>query len=285
MDLSLVAAQLKSTLEDASNGRPVKMDPEWIADFGREMEAAVTKQFTPRNPEFKIRMSNIGRDLCALQHQKMGTKAEPMPYNHIIRMLIGDSVEAIMRLMLKAAGVDVTSEGDQVQLEVAGHSISGESDLDIEGKVYDIKSCSPWAFKNKWSEGYSTLKKGDSFGYVGQLYGYADAQSKEPGGWIVVDKSSGEIQVVEVQDSRADVKEIRQDREDKVKALTSDTPFQKGFEPEDEYFRRKPTGDKVLHSSCRFCPFKKSCWPNAVLRPSKMSNPEAKSPAQKWFVE
>ena len=285
MSVPAIEEELKSFLEKVSNGEPVDLPDQVVEEFGEQLKQAVIKQFTPRDPEFKLRPSNLGRPLCVLQREKESTKAPPMPYNHVIRMLMGDCVEAIMRLLLSTAGVNVTSDGDRVKMDISGVTITGESDIDIDGKVYDIKSCSPWAFTNKWAEGYHGLKADDAFGYVGQLYAYADAQKKKPGGWIVVDKSSGELMVVEVDDTSVEASDIRGDRKRKVGAIKNNAPFRRGFEPFDEFFRRKPTGDQILHKTCGFCSFKKECWPQAVYRPSKMSSPDAKKPTHKWFTE
>lgn len=285
MSLSVIEAQLKEFLDKASNGEQISIPDEAFVEFGKQMEAAARKQFTPRDQSFSIRPSNLGRSLCILQKQKSGSKAERKRPSFIVQMLIGDSVEAIVRLLLTAVGADVTSDGDKVELKVAGQKITGESDIDIGGKVYDIKSTSPAQFEHKWSKGYQALKESDDFGYVGQLYCYADAQKKDPGGWIVVNKSTGEILVVEAEDNKKEVSEIRKDREEKVKALINGAPFRRGYEAEDEYFRKKRTGDQVLSKACSWCDFKKECWPTATYRPSKMSNPEAKKPTYKWFTD
>lgn len=284
MGISVIEAELRSLMETASNGGQVELSEEAIEEFGEQMKAAVRKQFTPRDFSFRVRASNVGRPLCVLQKQKAGSPEEPMPYNHILRMLIGDSVEAIVRLLLTAAGTSVTSHGDQVELDVEGISIKGESDIDIGGKVYDIKSCSPFAF-NKWMKGYEALKAEDDFGYIGQLYLYADAQKKEPGGWIVVNKSSGEITVVEAEGGRKEAERVRKERRSIVQALTTDAPFRRCFEAQDEFFNKKRTGDQVLSKQCGFCNFRKECWPTSVYRPSKMSSPTAKSPTHKWFTD
>ena len=285
MSASDIEADLRSLLEKVSNGETVKLPEQAIEEFGEQLKQAVIKQFTPRDPTFKLRPSNLGRPLCILQREKEGAKQNPMPYNHVVRMLIGDCVEAIVRLLLTTTKVNVTSEGDRIKMDVSGVTITGDSDIDIDGKVYDIKSCSPFAFKNKWSQGYRALKADDDFGYVGQLYAYADAQKKKPGGWIVVDKSSGEMMVVDVDDNRTEMSDIRRERKAKVEAVTNNHPFRRGFEPQDEFFRKKPTGDQVLHKSCGFCSFKKECWPEATYRPSKKSSPDAKSPTYKWFTD
>lgn len=282
MGMSVVEAELRGLLERVSNGEAVDLPPQAVEELGEQIKAAVIKQFTPRDDEFKIRPSNIGRPLCQLQSQRDGVSSEPMPYNHVLRMLIGDCVEAIVRLLLTTAGVQVTSDGDRVAMQVSGVNITGDSDIDINGKVYDIKSSSSWAYINKWKAGYEKLKKDDPFGYVGQLYLYADAQKKKPGGWIVVDKSSGELTVVEVEDGKEEKAQIRGEREFTVVAIKDNLPFRKCFEPEEEFFNRAPTGDKVLAKTCGFCGFKKNCWPEAQFRPSKKT--KAKNPVRKWFI-
>lgn len=284
MGQSVIEAELRSLLEKVSNNGEVALSEEAIEAFGEQAKEAVRKQFTPRDTTFRPRASNIGRPLCVLQRQKEGAEEEPMPYNHVIRMLIGDCVEAIVRLLLTAAGSNVTSDGDKVELDIDGTAVKGESDIDIGGKVYDIKSCSPFAFM-KWQRGYEALAAEDDFGYIGQLFFYADAQKKQPGGWIVVNKSSGEITVVDVEGGRKEAKRVRDERSSIISALANDAPFRRCFEAEDEFFRKKKTGDKVLSKACGFCGFKKHCWPTAKYRPSRMSNPEAKAPTYRWFTD
>jgi hypothetical protein len=282
--LSILEASLHSTLDKLSNGEDVEVKDEWIDEACAQLRAALEKQLkTKRDPEFRLRMSNIGRPLCQLQMAAKGEDSGRMDYSFIMKMLFGDSVEILTRLLLKINGANVTSDGDKVKLNVSDVSISGESDIDINNKVYDIKSCSPWAFKNKWSEGFEGMLKDDGFGYVGQLFGYADAQKKAPGGWIVVDKSSGEIAVVEVKANKQQVASIRQKRKDVVEAISQNKPFQRCFEDEPEFWRRKPTGNKKINKKCHFCDYKKACWPKAVYTENVFST--AQSKPFYWYTE
>ena len=282
--LSILEASLHSTLDKISNSEDIEVKDEWIDEACDQLRQALEKQLkTKRDPEFKLRMSNIGRPLCQLQMQNNGVKSGRMDYNFIMKMLLGDSVEILTRLMLKINGANVTSDGDQVKLNVSDVSISGESDIDIDGKVFDIKSASGWAFKNKWTEGFEGLLSDDGFGYVGQLFGYADAQKKAPGGWIVVDKSSGEIAVVEVKANRQQVAAIRKKRKDAVEAITQNKPFQRCFEDEPEFWRRKPTGNRKINKKCNFCDYKKTCWPQAVYKANELST--AQSKPFYWYTE
>jgi hypothetical protein len=215
--------------------------------------------------------------------EKSGVEPARRPANHIIRMMIGDAVEVYVTAILKLANANITGGKDIVSFDIAGTTIKGESDIDIDGAVYDIKSASSWAFKNKWQEGYEALKKSDDFGYIGQLYGYSEGQGKKMGGWIVADKSSGEVVFVEATPTEAEKKALQRKLEATVTRVQADAPFTRCFEAEDEYFYRKPTGNKRLPMSCSFCDYKAHCWPDAVYRPQTGS--QAKSPRHYWYAE
>lgn len=283
MNLSITEAQIHSFLDQVSNGENEPVPEELIEAAGEEFKQALRKQFTPRDPEFRIRMSNIGRPLCQLQMDKAGTPKPRMPYNHVMRMLIGDSTEVLVRLVMKMAGVNVTSDGDKVTLDVAGTTIKGDSDIDIDNRVYDIKSSSPWGFANKWELGYQAVAEKDTFGYVGQLLGYADAQDKELGGWVVVDKSAGTVAVVDMEANEDELARLRKDRENVVVTLENDYPFMRQFEPVEETYYGKPTGAVLVPDECKFCDFHRACWPEAEQHAPPKS--KAKNPVKKWYVK
>ena len=200
--------------------------------------------------------------------------------------MIGDCVEILARMVLDLSEVEVGSDGDQVELDVNGTKISGTSDIDIvvdgKQKVYDIKSASPYAVRDKWKNGFDHFYANDEFGYVAQLYGYADSQNKEPGGWITVDKSSGEIIVLEVCASPEQERKIRSSREYLVDLIVNKRSFKKCFDVQDEFFSKKPTGRTVLHKTCGWCSYKLDCFPTAQRLPNPSST--SKNPPYKWYV-
>lgn len=279
----MLEAKLHMTLDKLSNneGHLLDIKPEYIDEAVEMVRDALTKQLFRQDEDFRVRMSNISKPSCQLQMEKAGAPKSRLPYNHIVRMMHGDLIEAIIQLVLRISGVEITGGKNKVSLDVAGVEVKGEDDVEIEGKVYDTKSASPWAFANKWSAGFDGLRKSDDFGYIGQLVGYAAAQGKKEGGWIVVDKSSGQVKVVEAALSASDRKQILKEMERTVKVL--EEPFQRCFEPEDELFRRKPTGSKRLSATCGFCSFLSTCWPKAQYLPQTGS--EAKSPKHYWYVQ
>lgn len=279
-------ADIHKVLETLSNneGDTLDIDDSWIEDAGEAFKDALRRQFTKREDEdFRLRMSNIGKPLCQLQMAKSGAKKERKDYSFIMRMLHGDAVECIMDVILKIAKANITGSKDKVVLELEGTAVKGEDDVEIDNKVYDIKSCSPYAFERKWKMGLPALKANDDFGYVGQLVGYSQAKSKKAGGWIVVCKSTGQVLVMDAAFSEDEKDTVLQDMQMKATALKEDWSFDRGFEPVDDFFNKKYTGSKKLPASCSWCDFKKSCWPKARLLPQPMS--KAKEPKKSWYVQ
>ena len=281
----MLEQKLQMVLDKLSNDEfdGLTIDDVWIEEAGEEFKAALRKQLTPQDRDFRLRMSNIGKPLCQLQHAAMGSEKKRKPYNFKIQMMIGDAVESIANIMLKIAGANITGGKNQVEMTFGPVTVKGEDDIEIDHKIYDVKSCSPWAFDNKWSKGYQGLKNNDDFGYVGQLTGYAQAQNKELGGWIVVNKSDGRIAVVE-----ADVSKTEKDMnlfmmQYNVEQIQTGAPLKRQYEPIMDTFRAKPTGLKRLPKSCEFCDFTQACYPKAKYMAHPQS--QAKNPPMYWFFK
>ena len=275
--------KLHQFMTDAANGKSTFTE-EQAKDIGAEVADAVLRQFGSgkSRDEFTLRMSNIGRPTCQLWFQKNHPeKALPKPSTFVMNMMIGDIVEAVFKGLLKAANVEF-EDTNKVSLEVGdtnGTRVSGSYDLVIDGAVDDVKSASPWSYQNKF-DSFATLAKGDGFGYVGQLAGYAKASGKRVGGWWVVNKGNGDFKYVPADGLDLD-KEL-----DKIKTTVetvNDNEFKRCFSPVPEFFRGKPTGNKVLNDNCRFCDFRYECWPTMVEEPSRMS--KAKDPKTVAYIE
>jgi hypothetical protein len=271
---------LHQYLEDAVNGK-TQMSKKTIDQVASDIADALQRQFGggSKRDEFTLRMSNIGRPPCQLWFEKNHPdKALPKPTTFMINMMLGDIVEAVFKGLLVEAGVKY-EDSDKVSLELNDTTINGTYDIVIDGAVDDIKSASDWSYRNKFVS-FDTLKDSDPFGYVGQLAGYAKASGKRAGGWWVVNKANGDFKYVPATGIDIDA-EI-----DKVKlaklALEKDE-VQRCFEPVEETFRGKPTGNKVLGVECGFCSYRNACWPDLMERPSVMS--KAKDPKIVNYVE
>jgi len=275
--------KLHQFMTDAANGKSTFTE-EQAKDIGAEVAEAVLRQFGSgkSRDEFTLRMSNIGRPTCQLWFQKNHPdKALPKPTTFVMNMMIGDIVEAVFKGLLKAANVEF-EDTDKVSLTVGDSNdtrVSGSYDLVLDGAVDDVKSASPWSYQNKF-DSFGTLAKGDGFGYVGQLAGYAKASGKRVGGWWVVNKGNGDFKYVPADGLDLD-KEL-----DKIKTTVetvNNNEFKRCFSPVPEFFRGKPTGNKVLNDNCRFCDFRYECWPTMVEEPSRMS--KAKDPKTVAYIE
>jgi hypothetical protein len=255
---------------------------EEVADqVASDVKAALFKQFDsgPRD-EFRLRMSNIGKPKCQLWFEKNDPEDKvPFPPHFLMNMLIGDIVEAVFKGLLRSAGVEF-KDNEKVQLTLSnGKTINGEYDMELDGRIDDVKSASPWSYNNKFKDFQGVAGK-DSFGYVAQLVGYAEAAQKEVGGWWVVNKGNGEFKYVDA--NEVDREAVLKDIEALVDYIDSDQPFERCFEPVPETFYKKPSGNLILSSECGFCAFKHKCWPNLETRPSLVS--KAKEPQMVDYV-
>ena len=261
-------------LEDATSGKS-SMSEETIQQIGKDVMASVRRQFGGGNKrdEFRLRMSNIGKPTCQLWFAKnKPEKALPKPTTFVMNMLLGDIVEAAFKGIITEAGVAYEDEDNFVQLELNEDTIHGSYDLVMDGALDDVKSASDWSYRNKF-ESYDTLSKGDSFGYIGQLAGYAKATGKKVGGWWVVNKANGNIKYVPADglDLDAEIAKI-QDTVDTV----NKNEFERCFNPVPETFRGKPSGNTILNPNCKFCDFRFECYPEMQELPSKVSQARTK---------
>jgi hypothetical protein len=265
-------------LENATSGKSA-MSQENIEQVATDIKDALNRQFnTKREDKFRLRMSNIGRPSCQLWFEKNKPEtALPKPTTFVMNMMIGDIVEAVFKAVLREANVKF-EDTDNVTLELDEDTkISGSYDLVMNDSVDDIKSASDWSYKYKF-DSYESLHSGDSFGYVGQLAGYAKALGKKAGGWWVLNKANGLFKYVRAH--------IDMDKElDKIKKnikATESKELVRCFEPEPETFRGKETGNIVLNKNCTFCSYRNACWENLIELPAQMS--KAKEPKMVQYV-
>ena len=274
---------LHQYMTDAANGKSTMSD-ETINRVAQEVAEALKRQFGSgkSRDEFTLRMSNIGRPTCQLWFDKNKPEtALPKPTTFVMNMMIGDIVEAVFKGLLTEAGCDF-QDTDTVTLTVGDKddtTVRGSYDLVIDGAVDDVKSASPWSYQNKF-DSFDTLAKGDSFGYVGQLAGYAKASGYKAGGWWVVNKGTGEFKYVPADNLDMD-KELDKIKET-VETVNNNT-FKRCFSPVPEMFRGKATGNMVLNDNCRFCDYRYECWPTMVEEPSRVS--QAKDPKTVAYIE
>lgn len=273
-------------LDQIANGT-AKIDEQLTKEFGKTCELMLKDRIEEdRSGPFTLRLSNIGKPLCQLQRESSGELGEASSTWFPMMMIYGNVIEALAIAILKGAGVNVSLEQDKVSLKLENGQVNGSLDIDIDGKIYDIKSCSDWSFKQKFKDKtIYELREKDDFGYVQQILSYSIAQDKDCGGIIAINKSDGEWTIVECP-SRKDDPQLYQGAIDKANEvydkINNKEPFKRCYDAVPETFYSKLTGNLILGSTCGFCRFKGKCWPDLQVigkLPSK-----AKTKPMEYYV-
>ena len=285
--MSNILLKVQQYLDNVSKN-PVKLDKQLVQEFGEACKNALLKQFEEtRRDKFEVRMSNIGRPLCQLQMEAKGIKGEGQPYNVKMRNTFGDIIEALAIFVMKSSGIKITNEQKKVNYKFNGGSIEGRQDVEIDGKVWDIKSASPYSFEKKFGEagGFNEVVREDSFGYAAQGFLYGEGQDKEFGGWIAINKSTGEWTVCETPPSVDEYKnKAIKSAKDNFTALKEGKPFKRCYDDVAETFRSKPTGNRVLGFVCSYCPYKLPCWGRDKLQLLPQQQSKGKNPKWVWYT-
>lgn len=254
----------------------VPIDDLLLKPAQRDVEHFIRKLYEDEpNRPFTLRLSSIGRPLCQLQMERNKAPSVPNDWNFPLRMMYGGVIEGLAVSIMRHAGINIEEEQTHVKLAVTfinnahpfgaekeTYHIPGTLDLVIDGRVWDVKSASSYSYAEKFKT-YETLRDDDTFGYLPQLYGYAVARGIPPGGWIVVDKSSGEMKVICVPDDyeAEQARTIAIIENNVIALIETNKPFKRQFTDVDEKFSKRFTGNKILQSPCTFCKYKYECWP------------------------
>lgn len=193
-------------------------------------------------------MSNIGKGARQLWFSKKFGSDEKFDGSTLLKFLVGDITESVLLFLAAQAGHNVTEQQTEIHLD----GIKGHIDADIDGVTVDVKSASPYAFK-KFKDG--SLIDNDSFGYVPQISGYAEARDTD-GAFLAMDKVSGELTYLSFSKDELKVFNVR-DRIKYMKAAVASENI-----PERCYSDEKmgESGNRKLGTNCSYCAFKKRCW-------------------------
>jgi len=240
-------------LEPLSDGKGIALSEEDIEDFGENIKKVMSSWANPakRDTEFSIRMSNVGlhpRKLWYDSKYKYTKEQNKIKPSTQIKFLYGHLLEELVLLLVRLSGHDVTSE----QKEVVVDSVSGHLDCIIDNEVVDIKTASGFAFY-KFKNG--TLREDDPFGYLGQLAGYEESEGTDNGGFLVINKESGELCLYQPEDL---------DKPNIISKIKTIKKCLKKKSPPKEYcYNPIPDGQKgneKLHKNCGWCPYKFKCF-------------------------
>jgi hypothetical protein len=248
-----------------ADNKHIDLDEDTIEQFGESMKQILYdwSHPTPRGKP-ALRMSNIGRKERQLWYDmKSEGTPERMPPSLFIKFLYGHLLEEIVLFLVKLSGHEVTSE----QKEITVSGIKGHMDCVIDGEVVDVKTASGFAFK-KFKDG--TLAEQDAFGYMAQLAGYEEAEGTNNGGFLALNKESGELAMFRPDDF--DKPNIKKKISSVKKAVKLKTPPERCYNPIPD----GKSGNMQLPKGCVYCRHKFECHKDANegkgLRVFKYSN-------------
>ena len=251
--LNTIVPDIYNLLENLSNGEPLPITEEALDETMASMREAILHWATPRprDTDFTVRMSNVGKPSRQLWFEKRDPNGRGSVDGATqIKFLYGHVLEEIVLMLVRMAGHNVTDE----QKEVTVNGIVGHMDCKINGQVVDVKSASKFAF-NKFMKG--TLADDDPFGYLGQLAGYEKAEGTDEGGFLVINKESGELCMYVPDD--LDKPNIDTKINSLLDELKLDKPPEMCYNPEPEGLK----GNMKLPKGCTWCKYKHECHKDA----------------------
>lgn len=247
-NLNTLVDDIYSNLESLSNGKGLDISEDLIEDFGEKMKDAIRNWSSSREDVPSVRMSNLGKPLRQLWYDvnrddipTSTDKALP------IKFLYGHLLEEVVLLLVRMANHEVSDEQKEIKVD----GVKGHIDCVIDGEVIDVKTASNFSFK-KFEEG--RLSEDDPFGYIAQLSGYEKAIGTDGGGFLALNKESGELCLYRPEEQhKIDIpKKIKQ-----VKAaLSNDTPPERCFSPVPD----GKSGNMKLARQCNYCIHKHECF-------------------------
>jgi len=246
--LNTLIEDIYSQVEILGRGEALNVTDDQIEDFGNYMKEALRDWLTPKaNSKPTLRMSNIGKPSRQLWFD-MNSEREAKGINAptMIKFLYGHILERVVLFLTELGGHKVTDE----QKEIKVNGILGHMDCKIDGEVIDIKSASNYAFQ-KFKNG--TLAEDDPFGYMAQLAGYESAEGTDNGGFLAINKETGELALFQPQeldkpniDSR--IKQIKSQVKNKTLPDFCYEPVSEGT-----------SGNFKIARGCTWCPHKFEC--------------------------
>jgi len=247
--LDTLVQDIYNKISVLGKGEHIDLDKDTIEQFGESMKEILYNWShpEPRGNE-KLRMSNIGRKSRQLWFDTRAedTQSENIPAHVFIKFLYGHLLEEIVLFLIRLSGHTVTNE----QKEVKVNGIKGHMDCVIDGEVVDIKTASSYAFK-KFKDG--TLAEQDTFGYLAQLAGYEAAEGTNNGGFLALNKESGELTLYRPDDF--DKPNIKKRITDIKKLVKLETPPELCYNPIPE----GKSGNMKLPRECTYCRHKFEC--------------------------
>ena len=234
-----------------TSNEPTKISANVLQEFAKDVTDAVVNALTEeRKPRNNLRLSMIGQPARKVWYSIRSTEQEELAGSDYIKFLYGDILEALLVFLSKVSGHKVSDQQKQVVL----NDVVGHQDAVVDNVLVDFKSASSFSFK-KFTEGM--VFKDDPFGYVAQLSAYAQANNGKEAGWVVIDKTTGQIAYCPVHQMEMI------NASQKIDYLRNAI---KDSEPPSRCYDDVPdgkSGNMQLATGCNYCAYKFDCWSDA----------------------
>jgi hypothetical protein len=245
-NLSTLVNDIYDTVSDLNIGEK-QIPDELLADITAGIGNAIIEWATPRDRSNSVlRMSSIGKPSRQLYYADKYKESSPPDAATLIKFLYGHILEELLLFLVKLAGHEVTDQ----QKEVNVKNIKGHMDCKIDGEVIDVKSASGFSFK-KFQNG--TLRENDPFGYMYQLAGYEKAEGTNDGGFLAINKESGEVALY--QPEELDKPNVESRIDDLIEMFSIQQIPDKCYQP----IPAGTKGNMKLPMGCVYCPHKIEC--------------------------
>jgi hypothetical protein len=247
--LDTLVDDIYSKLSVLGEGKQLDVSEKELDELGESIKTAL-KHWAhpePRNSTETLRMSNIGRPERQLWYDLNSEESNiPISPPTFIKFLYGHILEEVVLFLVRLAGHKVDDE----QRNVSVSGVKGHMDCTIDGEVVDVKTASGFAFK-KFRDG--TLAEQDTFGYMSQLASYEEAMGTNGGGFLALNKETGELALFIPEE--LDKPNIKTKISRVKKALKSSQPPQKCYDPVPDGV----SGNMKLPRECFYCRHKYEC--------------------------
>jgi len=262
--IDTIATDIKKLVAGISNGKPANVTEENMDKFLSNIKEAFNSWNNPiREKDGKLRMSVLGKPPRQLWYDRFSPKkTRDYDASLNIKFLYGHILEHLLLYLAELTGHKVADQQKKVEID----NIKGHIDATVDGEVCDVKSASTFSFK-KFKTG--ELVGDDPFGYHAQLSGYETGMGTNKGGFLVMDKSSGDVCFYKPDElAKPNVPNLIKTLQDTLKSKT----------PPDRCYQLSETkgGNKSLPIGCQFCAHKWECYQDANdgkgLRVFKYSN-------------
>jgi len=247
--LDTLVDDIYSKLSVLGEGKQLDVSEKELDELGDSIKTAL-KHWAhpePRNSTETLRMSNIGKPERQLWYDLNSEESNiPISPPTFIKFLYGHILEEVVLFLVRLAGHKVDDE----QRNVSVSGVKGHMDCTIDGEVVDVKTASGFAFK-KFRDG--TLAEQDTFGYMSQLASYEEAMGTNGGGFLALNKETGELALFIPEE--LDKPNIKTKISRVKKALKSSQPPQKCYDPVPDGV----SGNMKLPRECFYCRHKYEC--------------------------